>query len=539
LKRNATRVRPFALASGADASWRAALALAFLMVPFVLTRHIQEDAYITFRCAVNLADTGVYGFNPGERMSASSSHLSVFVAALLRTVFGRYFIPAVQVVYGAAAIAGIRVLAASLVTDPRKAARVWIAVALLPVSLMAAYGGMETGVLLLLTALAFRAVTLDKFSPSAAIAFALLPWVRPDAIAIGTIIVFVVVPSADRPRLRLARTYGLLLLAGAAAWLLFNKLYFGTLLTQTMIGKAAVWFPDNASHAAAWGLVQLKQILAGGIDSPGMFVPIATRRASWLAIPGALLVFGAIALLTARPSMFGTRRRPVIALALMAVAIPTAYAFGGIVYAWYLWPSEIAAWLLVAVLVAGALDGLSPRVRTVALSAAFSAVAFLVVAQWLLAVAWGTEERLYRGGIGERIRALSAPGDTLLLEPAGYIPFYAGLRTWDEIGLASPEVTQYRRAHRSRWWIRFVTDVRPTFLVEREHMMEGRTLDGYTLSPAEQLWFDRHYELVQTFQYDPDVLRSSAVLARIASLGSARTYLLYKSTYHSPDPGDR
>jgi hypothetical protein len=64
--------------------------LLFLLVrlPFFWTRAVQEDAFISFRCARNFADTGVYGFNAGERVSAATSHAYVFLLALLRKAFG-------------------------------------------------------------------------------------------------------------------------------------------------------------------------------------------------------------------------------------------------------------------------------------------------------------------------------------------------------------------------------------------------------------------------------------------------------------------
>jgi hypothetical protein len=508
------------------AAARATMALLLLLVPFVWTGHVQEDAYITFRCAKNLAETGVYGFNAGERVSAATSHLSVFIAALARLVFGAAFIPIVQLLYGAAAIAGIHLLATSLVADARAAFRAWIVVASLPVSLMAAYSGMETGLLVLLTGLALNAVTFERWTWSGAMAFALLPWARPDAIAIGLIVLFAV--GAVERRFRPAAMGFASLAAGAITWGAFNRIYFGTWLTQTIAGKAAVWLPDSLSNAVRWGVARERLLMLGGDGIPGLFAPIATKYLAAFSAPCALLVAGACAATIVRPSRFGVRRGPATALALIAFALPAAYAFGGVVHPWYLWPSAMAGWLAVFAIVAGWVRRHAGRAEHVAALATATVLAVFAAGQFAFASVWATEERLYRGGIGEHIRSIAGPHDTLLLEPAGYIPFYAGVTTWDEIGLASPDVTRYRQSYGARWWIRFVTDRHPTFLVEREHIIEHRTLDGYMLSPDEQHWFDRHYVLVREFHYDPDALRASRLLARLARLGSARTYRLYK-----------
>ena len=42
-------------------------------------------------------------------------------------------------------------------------------------------------------------------------------------------------------------------------------------------------------------------------------------------------------------------------------------------------------------------------------------------------------------------------GDTLFLEPAGYIPFYAGIKTFDEVGLASPEILRFKERDPNDW----------------------------------------------------------------------------------------
>jgi hypothetical protein len=154
----------------------------------------------------------------------------------------------------------------------------------------------------------------------------------------------------------------------------------------------------------------------------------------------------------------------------------------------------------------------------------------LVAGQWLFAASWGTQENLYRGGIGDAIRTLASPGDTLFLEPAGYVPFHAQLWTWDEVGITSPPVTAYRTKYGPRWWRRFVEDFAPTFLLERDHMLAYRTFDGYELSPDEQAWFASRYSLVRVFTYEPDRLRRPGLMRFAARLGSARDYYLYRRT---------
>jgi hypothetical protein len=509
------------------AVWAVGLCLVALQLPFVLTQHIQEDAYITFRSAENLADLHVYGFNPGERVSASTSHLSVFVVALLRTFTGDAFIPATQLLYGVATIVGLYFLTAAVVEDGPWQIRVWFVASLMPVSLMIGYGGMETGLLILLTGIIVRGITLGISGRWTGAAFVLLPWVRPDSIAIGTL-VLVAAASARNISRRTVVLYASLMLFGVLSWTAFNRLYFGTFLTQTLNAKATIWSPSSLAEVVTIGAARLKGVLVNTPGDTALFLPLQTKYLRPLTVPALLVSLAGMGWLAARSSQYGARRVAVVALLLIACVPPIAYAAGGKIYPWYLWPSQLAVVVLLTALWAGWIARQSTPLRTIGAYAGIAMMCFLATGQWLLAVSWGTQERLYRGGIGERIRELSHTGDTLLLEPAGYVPFYAKLFTWDEIGLASPAVTQYRAQYGTHWWLRFVEDRSPTFLLERQPLPDGGTLDGYFLSADEKAFFDRHYRAVETFHYEPHSLRRSRVLGDIAAFGSASDYYLYQ-----------
>jgi hypothetical protein len=507
--------------------WFIGLCLVALQLPFVLTRHIQEDAYITFRCAANLADLHVYGFNPGERVSASSSHVSVLAIALIRLITGDAFIPIAQILYGIATVVGLYFLATAVVQDRQQQIWVWILASVIPVSLTIAYGGMETGLLILLTGVIVRDVTLNRPNWWTYAAFVLLPWVRADAIAVG-VLAIAAASLCRNISLPTASRYVALMLCGLLSWSIFNWLYFGTFLTQTIIGKAAVWSPSDMTDVIRIGASKLKAMFLATPGETALFLPIQTKYVQWLAIPALVASAAATVWVASRPSRFGARRVAVTALLLIALVPPIAYAASGVVYPWYLWPSQLAIGLLLIVFAIGWIVRQQQPWRSVSAYAGIAVVALLAIGQLVFAVSWGTQERLYRGGIGERIREISQPGDTLLLEPAGYVPFYAKLFTWDEIGLASPTVTAYRKRFGTRWWPRFVEDLSPTFLLERRRMPDGPTTDGYMLSAEEGTWFDRHYLPVEVFRYDPHALRSARILAGIAGLGTASDYFLYK-----------
>jgi len=497
-----------------------------VQILFIVTRHIQEDAYITFRCAENLVATGIYGYNPGERLSASTSHASVFIVALIRLAAGPYFIVATQVLYGFVTLLGLYLITDAVVRDTRNHIWVWAAIGLFPVSLMIAYGGMETALVMLLIGAVLRSTCEPHPTKGTLIAFALVPWVRPDAVALG--VIAILAAGFGKRSVRTVIVYGAVLVAASLTWLLFNRWYFGVFLPQTIHAKAAVWMPSTWHDAMLGGTMRLREVFFGQSMWLGIFTPIATRYLSVLSAPSCLVVAAVAVTAAVRPARFAASRPAVVALAVMAFALPVAYAIGGAVAPWYFWPSTAAGWLLVVVGCAALIREQRGVRQQLACAAAAAVVVSLVVVQWFYAASWGTQENLYRGGIGDEIRTNSAPGDTLLLEPAGYVPFHAQLWTWDEIGITAPAVTEYRLTYGPAWWIRFVEDRTPTFLLERDHIVAHRTLDGYELSADEQAWFAAHYSLVRVFRYEPERLRSAGVMRFAARLGSARDYYLYR-----------
>jgi hypothetical protein len=503
------------------------IGLLAMQVPFMLTRHIQEDAYITFRCSMNLVATGVYGYNAGDRVSASTSHLSVLIVALVRLAAGAYFIPATQVLYGVATLVGLYLMTTAVVRESRNQLSAWVAISLLPVSLMIAYGGMETALVVLLTGAVLRSTWEPRPNVWTGAAFVLLPWARPDAVVLGIITIVAAIAVGHRS-MRAAGVYAAMLASGGASWLLFNRLYFGVVLPQSVHGKAAVWMPSTMHDAAFGGAARLSELFFGDAAAAGIFAPIATKYLSVFSIPACLIVAAAAVAVAARPARFDAARPAAVALAGVAFVMPLAYAFGGAMAPWYFWPSAVAGWLLVIVGCAAVMARQRGIWQRLARAAGAGAIAALLAGQWLYAASWGTQEHLYRGGIGDEIRRSASAGDTLLLEPAGYVPFHAQLWTWDEIGVTSPLVTSYRLKFGPHWWIRFVEDLGPTFLLERDHILAHRTLDGYELSLDEQASLAGRYSLVRVFRYEPDRLRPPGLMRFAARLGSARDYYLYR-----------
>ena len=275
-------------------------ALLAAQIPFIVTRHVQEDTYITFRCAANLVATGIYGYNPGERVSASTSHLAVFTVALIRLAAGPHFIVATQMLYGIATLIGLYLITAAVVQDSRNRIWVWAAIGLFPVSLTIAYGGMETALVMLLTGTILRSTYEPRPTRWTLAAFFLLPWARPDAVALG-IITILAARAFGKQSMRPAIVYSALLTAGSTSWLVFNRLYFGAFLPQSIHGKAIMWMPSTWHDALLGGGMRLGQVFFGQSLWQGIFTPIGTRYLNVLSVPACLVVAAVAVAAAARP----------------------------------------------------------------------------------------------------------------------------------------------------------------------------------------------------------------------------------------------
>ena len=104
----------------------------------------------------------------------------------------------------------------------------------------------------------------------------------------------------------------------------------------------------------------------------------------------------------------------------------------------------------------------------VALAAAFFVLGcwFTVEAARELRAQQTLVENGLRRPIGEWLRANAAPGDTVFMEPLGYIGFFSGLRTYDYPGLSSPEVVEAERRVGPDF-LALIRDLKPNWIVLR------------------------------------------------------------------------
>lgn len=501
-------------AAAGSTAWIILLLLFLVRIPFLLIHHVQEDAYITFRTARHLAEHGDFSFNLHQHFPGTTSLLYPLVVAALDLALHSRMVLGVQLL-GMLCVAGACYLAArALSDDGAQWLVVWLLAACWPVSLLVSYEGMETPLLLLALGAAIYALGRKAHPALFAASMLVLPLIRPDAVAYG--IVFCAAMFLISRRQAISGSSALA--AGCGLLLLGNRIVSGQFLPTTARAKEIAYHPSHALSAVTgrMGDIFLHQ---------SFLLPVATSYLTRLAPVMLVLVCGAF-VLAFRQARMHRMRVLLAALAVLVIAVPAAYAVGGVIFDWYLYPAN---WMALMVLIAVGVrlvSGLRWR-RSVWI---FVAVVWtgLAALQWARSLAASTQDYHYRADIGRYLHQISHGQGTLFLEPAGYIPYFSGLRTDDEVGLVSDRVTRYMRRDPADWWISYVEAEQPAYIVQRESFAHFETFEGYTLTPEQQQWFTAHYRLLRRVHYQPSIYHPSPYLKRILALGPMTDYLIYE-----------
>jgi hypothetical protein len=474
------------------------------------TDHVWEDYYITYRASKNLATGEGLVHNPGQRVHSFTSPLGVLLpsAASLATL-NRSDVAALWI-FRALAIGALAAAAVLLYRCTQRLGLSLAAAGFLVVCLATdtktvdfTINGMETPFLILFFAYAFWAMLSagPRRWVHLGLAWGGLMWSRPDACIPIALLTITVWGFNDAALTGLSRREWLPELARAAGvatavylpWFLFAWSYYGSPVPHTVTAKSLL---AGAKTLEGFWLSLLA--FTQRINSPyaaidSMFAPPNMVYGGWP--DGPRLVMRTVAAICAGLWLVRWLHPLTRALSLtyLGLCVYLNY-FPPFPFAWYLTlPSTVALLVLACTfsqLLARA-RAAAPRWRG-ALQAAvlLPMVGFAAIGGWYT---WHAAHQLkaqqaiiengVRRPIGEWLRANAAAGDTVFLEPLGYIGYFSGLRTYDYPGLSSPEMVAAVRRHGTKRYAPLIRELNPGWLV---------------LRPAEMA--DIHKE-------DPDLLR--------------------------------
>ncbi len=516
----------------------AAVALVFAFY----TRHVWEDYYITFRSSRNLATGHGLVFNPGDRLHTFTSPLGVLLPALTSVLTLNASDEAAlwgfRLCCIGALAGGVTLFFASLRTlgyAPAAGVLIAAAIAIDAKNVDFAINGMESAFLLLFFAYGFWAVFVarDRRAWHLGVAWGGLMWTRPDgfvyiaAFAIG-LWLFNEPARTGGSRLawlRLCLHAGVVATAVYLPWLLFAWAYYGTPVPQPVVAKALQAGPKTLS-----GFLDALLGFPLSIKSPygplhQMYLPTYAVFGGWPAgvrIAGMLLSAAAALLWPVRRLHVETRAA---SFTYFCASFYLSY-FPPAPFPWYLCLPATIGLVALGTALAQAWSGLRRApvalVRWAGLTAgALAVAAFFAFASWCTVASarqMKLQQQLIENGtrrqIGIWLRQHAAPGDTVFLEPVGYIGYFSGLRMYDFPGLTSREVVgAIRRVGPS--WGAVVLDLRPAWLVLRPFEADAIAAGYPNLLPA-------RYELVREFNVRNQVLHADV---------QGREYLLVDSDF--------
>ena len=500
--------------AGAWPAWLVFAVIVLIRIPFLLIHPLQEDAYITFRSARHLAEYGELSFNLHQHFPGTTSLVYPLIVAAIDLVFGSHMMILGVQIFGTLCIAGACwFITRALCDEPAEQRSAWLLTACWPIALLMSYTGMETPLLALILGASIFALARPGHWTLFPASVLLLPLVRPDAGAYGLIFcaaMFLV----DR---RAAVRGTVALAAGCIFFLLGTRLTTGHFLPTTARAKEIAYHPNHGLSAVA---DRTRDLFLGH----SFLLPTPTNYLIRFSPLLLLVVMGAF-LLAFRHARSRRERVVLGTLAFATLAIPLAYAYGGVLFSWYLYPAN---WIATAVTIVILVRIISrSRFRFAGITLLAVLWAGLGFMQWTKALAGSTQDYHYRGDIGRYLATISHGQGTLFLEPAGLIPYFSGLRTDDEIGLVSGRVTDYMQRDPNSWWFDYVATEHPDYIVERQSFDHFSTIEGYTLTPDQQRWFAAHYRLLRRVHYAPSAYHPSPDLQKILAMGPIEDYLIY------------
>lgn len=381
--------------------------IALVLLGVAFRDYVQDDVFITYVYARNLADGVGFVFNPGEAVQGTTTPLWTLIMAGVHLITSN-LLHAGNLL--SAVLLGLTGLLAFMLLGGRLAGAA--AAGLIMTSpLHYASFGMET---LLYCALLCAAFLLWKRDQRAwaMVAAAALTWTRADGVVLGgTLCLLALFPARGRIALMPAIRLGIVYAVCIAPWFLFAWAYFGSPLPNTF----------GAKQEFLSGIAFLTE----GFDRWMSF--FGANPLNWLALP--LIIVGAAAALR------DSRLRPVAVWALLYLL---GYMALNVSNFWYYTP------LATALIVLAVIGGARFVTRLPASDRGFALLAVLAVMAYNGIIAYGLHAppprmAVYRDA-GRWIDAHTPPDSTLLVADLGIAGYYARRHTIDSFGLIVPDL---------------------------------------------------------------------------------------------------
>jgi len=398
------------------------------------TGYIEEDAFITFRYAKQIAAGNGFVYNTGDRIYGTTTPLlTILLAAWLKYLSD-------DIVSGAR-ILNLLALCGTLFFTWRslRALKLSAAEQLFPIAaillsprlLYMSTQGMEMPLVTFFMAASWYTRTIGK-THWAGFLCGLLLWTRADLIFWPVILVVIFGISNLKDAIRVALTAGLTYLP----WIIFATFYFGSPIPHTVIAKWVAYSLFNRSPFVTHIGTILNYLSLINMSSGSQFLG---------------------PLITSIPVAWAIGRRAVarekillILLVFVAVEIARLTLARATFFNRYFVPILWATLVLFGVGLGVLWDTLRPtRNPRYIFNTALILILLAAVGSWIPIAESAKARQIYRferslKEIGLWLNQNSDPESTILLEPLGYIGYYSERQIIDEVGLVTREVVEIK-----------------------------------------------------------------------------------------------
>ncbi|MDP2452719.1 MULTISPECIES: hypothetical protein [unclassified Kaistella] len=493
----------------------------FVKIPMFFTKNIQEDSFITWRVARNFVKYGVIGFSGDERISASTTHLYVLITAFFQLVFGEGFIYPVLIFSGILFAIGSWWLAKILFPNEiMKRGFFFLLLNITPPALTASFLGMEYGILFFL----YNGLIYFGLFKNKKWAYFLFPilllWTRLDAVIFLGIFFL-----GD---LYLKRKINFIYILGGIIGVVtvvgFNYLYFGEIVNHTITAKKIAYKNLMQNNSLKFLLYQWAYY-GGLIKKYGIF--------TFLLFVAFLTFLGYAIFKIIKNNKVGTLTSKLVLVLILVFALTkiTLFSFLKAYFDWYYWLPRVFLFAVILYYFLN-INIWKRKSVLVGISILFIGLYFFQMVQ---SCTIGYMEERQRMTIAADINKDEVGIEkSILLEPAGIIPFYTQLYTYDEVGLVNARINDEMLNDEDYWWINSVNKFHPDYILTIAKK-PGDNDSFYKIKPESIAQFDHDYELVKVYPIAKIHDNAPFVLKWIYQLRPiGKDYFLYKKRTEKP-----
>ncbi len=448
----------------------------------VVIQYFEEDALITLRYGRNLINGNGWVYNLHQHILGTTSPLWTLLAAVASGLFST---GGARIALSLVDLAAYCVAAWLLVKRMYSSSEArWVAPIIL-VSVLAfnrlimgtSIGGLEESLFLLTIVTAILVV--ERSVPAGFALAGAATLVRPEGLVL-TIALLLILLAVDRRGGTILKAI-LSFLVVILPWVILATIYFGSPVPQSVLAKTG-WNGQSLSlMSVMWRPHQLldvfKTLTALQISSAGTVIQVA------LAIVG-LTIFGFGAWISVR-----RHDRIMMTLALFFVGyIGFFYLGNGQLFNWYVLPSAAAFWSVFAIGIDSIVRDWPKLIRTGGVGA-FVVLSFMqsMIVLPQLASLQGYETGV-RQATGQWIARCTPANASVMMEPLGYVGYYADRQVIDLAGLVSPKFASLNRSsHVVGWPAQEILTLRPDYIVLRRYEL---TQNEFLSAGGQQIFAD-------------------------------------------------